>query len=296
MKNYVKASLLSWNEFRHGITTVRITGGCPLYPTTLYKSGLFINLVPDAIPFLLIYLVLFTHPFSIMEAFQSVYIPKQTPRKAYNLKSMKAVITSYPPLGQVTLVEGATTTFIVLLETDKSRATDAWGVSLWYSQGEEWREQELNLVDENVDLPLVIQIPVGTSSHHLYFITTVDIVSSMSFTIKFRSAPDQPWEWVKDQQMALDGIVLSKTKISKSRTEDLDDLIKDLNPIVKATKVLSQSPDTSVWSVTAPVEAADVEKSAMVNIKFGLPWAGKILRYGNLLDIVCSSSTASARS
>jgi hypothetical protein len=221
-----------------------------------------------------------------MEAFQTVYIPKQTPRKAYNLEGMKAVITSYPPLGQVTLVEGTTTTFMILLETDKSRATNAWEASLWHSRGEEWQEQELKSVNKTADLPLVIQTSNETSTHHLYFTTTVEIVSPMSFTIKFRTAPDEPWRWVKDQQGVLDGTLLSRSKIPKSRTEDLSDLIKGLNPIVKATKVLSQSPDTSVWSLTDPVEAADGEKSAMVDIKFGLPWAGKILRYGYFLMLL----------
>jgi len=219
-----------------------------------------------------------------MDIFQSVYIPKQTPRKVYGLESMKAIITSYPPLGQITFVEGTTTAFMILLETDQSRATNSWEVSLWHSNGIEWRESQLTLVkDAAADLPMVIQTSNESTSHHLYFTATVDVVSPMSFTFKFRTAPDQPWKWVKDQQGTLDGTILSKSVIYKSRTEDLHDLIKDLNPVVEAEKVLSQSPDTSVWSVTAPVDAATGEKSAIVDIKFGLPWAGDILRYGHLL-------------
>jgi hypothetical protein len=220
-----------------------------------------------------------------MEAFQSVYIPKQTPREGYDLESMLAVITSYPPLGQVTLVEGTTTSFMIMLETAKGRATDPWEVSLWHSCGNEWQEQGLKPVTNSTDLPLVIQTSDVTPNHYLYFTTTVEVVPPMSFTAKFRTAPDQPWRWVKNVQGALDGTVLSKSKLSTSRPEDLVDVIKDLNPIVKATKVLSQSPGTSVWSVIAPVEAADGEKSAMVNITFGLPWAGKILRYDNFLAL-----------
>jgi hypothetical protein len=221
-----------------------------------------------------------------MDVFQSVYIPKQTPRKAYGLGSMKAMITCYPPLGQVTVVEGTTAAFMTQLETDNSRATDGWEVSLWHSNGIEWRESQLKPVkDTAADLPMVIQTSNETTSHHLYFTTTVDVVSPMTFTVKFRAAPDQPWIWVKDQQGTLDGTILSQAMIHKSRTEDLHDLIKDLNPIIEAKKVLSQSPGTSVWSVTAPVEAAAGEKSAMVDIKFGLPWAGEILRYGRLLSL-----------
>jgi hypothetical protein len=222
-----------------------------------------------------------------MDVFQSVYIPKQTPRKAYGLESMKAMITSYPPLDQVTVVEGTTTAFIILLETEKSRATNTWEVSLWYSSGLEWRDSQLKPIKDTAeDLPIVVQTSNDTTSHHLYFTTTIDVVSPMSFTVKFRTAPDQPWKWVKDHQGVLDGIILSKSLIHKFRNEDLHDLIKDLNPVIEAKKVLSQSPGTSVWSVTAPVEAAAGEKSAMIDVKFGLPWAGEILRYGHLL-ILC---------
>ncbi len=218
-----------------------------------------------------------------MDVFQSVYIPKQTPRKAYGDGSVEAMIASCPPLGQVTLVEGSTSAFVLLLETDKSRASDAWEVLLWHSDGIEWRGTPFKPVrDPAADLPIVIQTS-NESAHYLYFTATVDVVSPMSFTVKFRNAPNQPWRWVKDQQGTLDGIVLSKPIAHSCRTEELHDLIKDLNPIVEAKKVLSQSPNTSVWSVTAPVEAAAGEKSAMIDVKFGLPWAGEILRYGHSL-------------
>jgi hypothetical protein len=221
-----------------------------------------------------------------MDVFQSVYIPKQTPRKAYGDGSMEAVIISYPPLGQVTLVNGTTTAFTVLLETDKSRILDGWEVSLWYSNGIEWREIPLKPVGGTVaDIPMATQTSNEVRYHHLYFTATVDVVSPMSFTVKFRTAPNQPWRWVKDHQGTIDGTVLLRPMIQESRTEDLHDLIKDLNPIVEAKKVLSQSPNTSVWSVTAPVPAADGEKSAMIDVNFGLPWAGKILRYGYLLTL-----------
>lgn len=221
-----------------------------------------------------------------MDVFQSVYIPKQTPRKAYEDGSMEAMITSYPPLGQVTLIDGTTTAFMVLLETDKSRVPNGWEVSLWHKNGIEWRESPLKpLRDSVIDIPMVTQASNEVRSHHLYFTATVDVASPMSFTLKFRTAPDQPWRWAKDHQGTLDGTVLSKSMIHESRTENLHDLIKNLNPIVEAKKVLSQSPDTSVWSVTAPVPAADGEKSAMMDVNFGLPWAGEILRYGFLLTL-----------
>lgn len=221
-----------------------------------------------------------------MDVFQSLHIPRQTPRKANRDGNMEALVNSYPPLGQVTLVEGTTAAFVVLLETNRTRLSKAWEVSLWHSHGLEWRESPLKPVGESVvDISMVYKASDEALSHRLYFTATIDVISPMSFTLRFRTAPDQPWRWVKDQQETIDGTILSKSKIYKSRTEDLHDLIKNLNPVVEAKKVLSQSPDTAVWSVTTPVPAADGEKSAMINVNLGLPWAGEVLRYGHSLKL-----------
>jgi hypothetical protein len=216
-----------------------------------------------------------------MDVFQSVYIPKQTQRKTYGDGNMEAIITSYPPLGQVTLVDGTTIAFTVLLQTDKSGVSNRWEVSLWHSGVNEWRESPLKSVtSSDANIPMLSQASNDVHAHRLYFTVSVEVISPMSFTMKFRTAPDQPWRWVKDYQGTIDGTVLSKFKFHKTRTEDLNDLIKNLNPIVEAKQVLSQSPDTTVWSATVPVPAADGEKSRMIDVCFGLPWAGEILRYG----------------
>jgi hypothetical protein len=197
---------------------------------------------------------------------------------------MMALVTSYPPLGQVTFIDDTTVHFNVLLETDESRASDNWEVTLWHSQADEWKGCPLDPVGKDQNPPCTIQTSEQAAHHRLYFTASSGIESPMTFTIKFRSAPDQPWKWLKDQQGSLDGTVISRAQIPKNISDDLGDFLKDLNPILHVKKVLSQSPGTSVWSITAPVEAAQGEESALVDIKLGLPWAGKLLRYAYICN------------
>ena len=218
--------------------------------------------------------------FFIMDPFQTLHIPKPAVVEAHDLLKMDAMITSYPPLGQITVISGTTTTFTVLLETTQSRASNNWEVSLWYSYGEEWQESPLKSNLESSDnLPSMIQTFNGSPPYRLYFAADVEITSHMVFTIKFRSGPHQPWKWVKDEQGSFDGNILSKSKIPMIKSEILGDYVKDLNPKLESRNVISQSPGTVVWSVTAPIDAANGEKSAIADLKFGLPWAGKLLRY-----------------
>jgi hypothetical protein len=216
-----------------------------------------------------------------MEVPQAIYIPKQTPPKfAYALKgsTMKTLITSNPPLSQVTLVKGATVEFTVLLETDEPQGAETWEISLWYSRGDEWHESPLS-PSANPAVSRITSSSTGLTSHCFYFKTKLEAVPILFFTIKFRSNPDQPWSWVNDHQRTTDGTIILEPKIARLKFEDLNDIIKDLNPIFKIRKVMSETPNTSVWSVTTQVEAANGDESTFADIKFGMPWSGNFIRY-----------------
>lgn len=220
-----------------------------------------------------------------MDAYETFHIPRPSVRDGYDISAMEATITSYPPLGQVTLINESMAAFVILLETDPSRASNLWEVSLWYSFGEAWQESCLKPHSESPNnLLSTLQTSAGVALHRLYFRVDLEISRAMVFTVKFRSGPDQTWKWVKDHQGSLDGTILSKSKIPVTQSGNLSDYVEDLNPILETRKVISQSPNTTVWSITAPVSAANGEESAIVDLKFGLPWAGKILRYVNGLN------------
>lgn len=189
---------------------------------------------------------------------------------------MKALITSNPPLSQVTTTKGTTVEFTVLLEIDESHRSEAWELRLWYSHGVEWQECCLNPSHTH---PTVLQTSSSPAFHRLYFTTKLDMSSFLTFTIKFRSGPGQPWNWVNDHQRTIDGIVILESKTNQVEDVDLGDLIEDLNSMFETRKVISDTPRTTVWSVATHVEAAIGDKSASVEIKFGSPWGGEILRY-----------------
>lgn len=213
--------------------------------------------------------------------FQAQYIPKQKAPPASDDPSMKVYISTYPPLGQVTQIDKRTTVFTALLEVDESRAKDKWQLSLWHSEGKEWREVPMDpLINAEARPTMLQKSKLGTGLTHLYFTTPLAIHLPTNFTIKFRGSSDQSWKWVRDHQASTDGIVMLKTVTGQDAiSSELGDYIQGLNSALKSKNYRSQSPGTTLWSVEASIEAADGEKSTIKDIKFGLPWgSGKFSR------------------
>jgi len=215
------------------------------------------------------------------EVFQAQYIPKQKGPPASDAPSMKAYISTFPALGQVTQIDQNTSIFTALLEVDESRINDAWQVSLWHSEGKEWREVPMDPLRNVSSHPTSLQSSKNSSSlHKIYFTTPLAIHLPTNFTIKFKNGSDQSWKWVKDHQGTQDGMVMLKTTTSQeSISSKLGDYVADLNPILQSKNYRSQSPGTTLWSVEAPIEAANGEDSTFRDIKFGVPWGfGKFSR------------------
>lgn len=215
-----------------------------------------------------------------MEIFQAQYIPKQKGPPASDDPSMKAYISTYPSLGQVTEIAKTFTVFTALLEVDESRASDDWKLSLWHSEGKEWREVPMDPLLNAALHPTALQKPDSSGLTRLYFTTPLAIHLPTTFTIKFRNGSDQAWKWARDHQGATDGIVMLKTVTGQeSISSNLSSYIENLNPALKTQNYRSQSPGTTLWSVEAPIEAAQGEKPTVKDIKFGLPWGkGKFSR------------------
>ena len=224
----------------------------------------------------------FIKPAGGNEVFLVQYIPKQKGPPPPDAASMKAYISTYPPMGQVTQTDESTSLFTALLEVDESRAADPWQVSLWHSEGHEWMECPMDPVKSASSHPTSLQTSTafGSTLHRLYFTTPLAIHLPTNFTIKFRDGSDQSWKWVKDHQGTQDGVVMLKSITSQDAiSSNLGDYIQGLNPILDSKNYRSQSPGTTLWSVEAPIEAADGEKSNIKDINFGLPWGqGKFLR------------------
>lgn len=220
------------------------------------------------------------------EVFQAQYIPKQKGPPSSDDPSMKAYISTYPALGQVTQIEKSTSVFTALLGVDESRASDPWQISLWHSDGGDWREVPMNPLRGEQGRPTEIQTPNSTFTR-LYFTTPLAIHLPTNFTLKFRNGPDQSWKWVKDHQGTQDGVVLLRTVTGQEAiSSELGDYVQGLNPVLKSKNYRSQSPGTTLWSVEASVEAAQGEESTVKDIRFGVPWGvGKFSRWFALVRI-----------
>lgn len=209
--------------------------------------------------------------------FQAVFIPKQKPPPGPLPEgTIMASVSTYPPLGQVTQLRTGGVSFVAVLEVDKSHASSPWEVSLWYSDGtdesQEWVEHRLGLTDAR-RIPSNLQ--AVHSASRLYYGAKVSIKSPLRFTVKFRSGPDQEWRWIRDEAGMGDGTVIINDNLDKRDTESkLSDLIQGLNPAFKWKTLTSQSPSTRLWSIEAPVDAAEGEKSKVVDLPLGIPWGG----------------------
>jgi hypothetical protein len=215
------------------------------------------------------------------ELTQAIYIPKQKPPPASDSPSMKAYISTFPALGRVTQIDKNTNVFTALLEVDEARAADKWQVSLWHSDGKEWREVPMDPLNSTVH-PTYLGAPQSDSNlHKLYFTTPLAIHVPTTFTIKFRNNSDQTWKWVKDHQGTADGVVMLKTVSSTAAiSTKLSDYIPDLNTNAQTKNHYSQAPGTTLWSVELPIKAAKGDESTFADIPFGLPWGfGKFQRY-----------------
>ena len=176
----------------------------------------------------------------------------------------------------------STQAFTAALEVDEGRANEPWQVSLWHSENAAWREVSMERIDRTAPQPTTLQVCKSYSNlHKIYFRTALPTQLPMHFTVKFRNGTDQSWKWVKDHQGAEDGLIMLKTVTSQNATSrSLKDYVEDLNPILKVGSHLSQSPGTTVWSVDLPIEAAEGEKPAIKDVKFGAPWGyQKVARY-----------------
>ena len=88
------------------------------------------------------------------------------------------------------------------------------------------------------------------------------------FTLKYRLVKSDSWKWVNDQHCLTDGVLYFQPQ---SLPSELTDYLKDYSSDLSIHRVLSDTPDTQLWSIIAPVEGAKGEKSGWSNTKLGIP-------------------------
>jgi hypothetical protein len=96
-----------------------------------------------------------------------------------------------------------------------------------------------------------------------------DANSVVQFTIKFKNEFMSEWKWVRDQFGLTDGYVYLQPESFEKF--DLSYFISDMGTDIDVQRESSQTPETLLWSLTAPLEAAEGQASAFCTHKLGSP-------------------------
>src|SRR5690349_8293647 len=133
-----------------------------------------------------------------MEVFQVQYIPDQAetrPEHLFSGMATKALISSWPPVGQVTETLNGKIPFTVLLEADEGDASATWEVAIWYTLGgDSWTECPLSsatigTTESSTNTPKLVD-----GRYQSYFTGSLEFTSTVTFTVKFRRTGEAAWK------------------------------------------------------------------------------------------------------
>ncbi|KAF2786971.1 glycoside hydrolase family 36 protein [Melanomma pulvis-pyrius CBS 109.77] len=188
---------------------------------------------------------------------------------------MHARLTTNPPLGQTTTVIAGkeSVTFTVLIES--SIATEkAWNVALWHNFEDQDKWTSLSLEPVHEPPSVMVVRPNSTPDVRRQWFT-VDLLgspkhsSSISFTITFRPSEEEPWKWANEQFSTSDGRIIYQS--ADAPEKDLTHYIDGLPPYLQIVEEQSDTPETRLWNITSPVNAASGKASGYSNNKLGKP-------------------------
>lgn len=185
-----------------------------------------------------------------------------------------APVQSYPPLGQVTVVQTRNTSLTIVLEVTAHREKEPWEASLWTSVDEgEWREVKLGRTEGHLEPQMLQKQPAAST--FLYFSGHLSLRKSAKFTVKFRSSADKAWRWIRNEEGLDDGTILLQSPGLLS--DSSQPRIPDLNSEWEVISEISQSPGTRLWSLQCPIQGSTGKDSSVRDIEVGTPW-GLFLR------------------
>jgi hypothetical protein len=90
------------------------------------------------------------------------------------------------------------------------------------------------------------------------------------FTLKFRPDSDSPWKWARDHTSLHDGSLYYQS--SSFQEQDLSQYIKGISSDLSVERIAAETPNTSLWSLTAPVKAASGHNSGTSVHSLGIPF------------------------
>jgi hypothetical protein len=186
---------------------------------------------------------------------------------------MYAALTCHPPLGQTTTVpsDRKSVKFTVLIESSAG-SEKTWEAALWHNFDD--KEKWTSLTLESAPEPAITVVrPSQINVRRQFF--TIDLPGrpnhggALSYTITFRAGEDEPWKWANEQFSTSDGRLIYQS--GDTLSDDLTKYIDGLPPYLQIAKEQSESPETALWSITSPVNAASGATSGYSNNTLGRP-------------------------
>jgi hypothetical protein len=200
---------------------------------------------------------------------------------------LPSALVSYPPLNQVTVVREKNVKFSVLLDVPAAEAAaGSWQVAVWLSLGGEWKDLNLSPVTDQEKSVVTSFKPASPSADIVVFEGQAEVSNTCLFTVKFRHGNSSPWQWVRDQWGTENGtIIFNSAKSPEDCPGNLPLLIKNLDPVWHWSSVGSQTPKTSVWTLTAPIGCGSGSSPVDKEFRLGVPFGGYYLRWFAIVRI-----------
>ncbi|KAF2102437.1 glycoside hydrolase [Rhizodiscina lignyota] len=189
---------------------------------------------------------------------------------------MYAKVLCHPPLGQATAVPAGSpsVTFTVFVETNAS-PTRELEVQLWHNIGtsQDWEGTSFAELEDPSDLVFIEAEPkagVRRQCFRLELEGKPQDKDLVSFTIRFRSGPNEPWKWIRDQSSVTDGQLCYQKLNSQGPERELADYFKNFNTEITVQKEKPQN-KAGVYSLLTRIDAAEGEESGYTSYRLGIP-------------------------
>ncbi|KAL8703164.1 MAG: hypothetical protein Q9201_003640 [Fulgogasparrea decipioides] len=88
------------------------------------------------------------------------------------------------------------------------------------------------------------------------------------FTLKYRLSSSDTWRWMNEHSNLKDGELYFQTQ---NPPGDLVDYLRGFSQDLSISQVESETPHTSLWSLTATVKAAEGKASGVIDTSLGVP-------------------------
>ena len=123
---------------------------------------------------------------------------------------------------------------------------------------------------------MLLNVNDSTEVHRLWFAAELSGrpksgSGRVSFTIRFKAGGQDSWKWARDSFSLGDGELYYQS--SSTEDHDLSYYFDDLSTDLKPVKQASDTPGTTLWSVTASVNAASGNDSGWSSYNLGKPKA-----------------------